>query len=58
VLEGEGQFLYREGQPLPFDAGKVLYCPPNTTHNMKNTGSTPLKYIYVVAQALFDQEDG
>lgn len=58
VLEGEGQFLFGEGQPLTFDAGKVLYCPPNTNHNMKNTGSTPLQYIYVVAKAQFDKEDG
>ena len=58
VLEGKGQFLFGEGQPLPFDAGKVLYCPPNTTHNMKNTGTTPLQYIYVVARAQFGQEEG
>jgi len=58
VLEGEGQFIFGEGKLLPFDVGKILYCPPNTTHNMKNTGSTPLQYIYVVAKALFNHEDG
>lgn len=52
VLEGEGQFLFGHDQRLDFNSNSILYCPPNTIHNMVNTGSMPLNYIYVVATAL------
>ena len=50
ILEGKGLFLLNEVRQLAFNADSVLYCPPNTQHNIKNTGSTPLCYIYVVAK--------
>lgn len=53
VLEGEGQFLLEDNQFLEFNADTVLYCPPNTKHNVLNSGSTTLSYIYVVARADF-----
>jgi mannose-6-phosphate isomerase-like protein (cupin superfamily) len=31
--------------------GKVCYIPPNTEHDVKNTGAEPLIYIYCVAPA-------
>jgi mannose-6-phosphate isomerase-like protein (cupin superfamily) len=52
ILDGEGQFLYGDNQSLIFDSNSVLYCPPMTEHNILNTGSTPLQYIYVVSKAL------
>ena len=52
VLEGQGQFLFGHDQALDFNSRSVLYCPPNTIHNMVNAGSIPLTYIYVVATAL------
>lgn len=52
ILEGEGQFLYGENHSLVFNSNSVLYCPPMTEHNIINTGSTPLVYIYVVAKAI------
>lgn len=51
LLAGEGLFLLSDGQCLEICAGSVLYCPPDTQHDVKNTGSTPLEYIYVVAKA-------
>ncbi len=51
VLEGEGALLLKEDQELPLKIGTVAYCPPNTEHDVKNTGSTVLRYIYVVAKA-------
>ncbi len=50
VLEGEGSLLLNEDRELPLEVGTVAYCPPNTEHDMKNTGSTVLRYIYVVAK--------
>jgi quercetin dioxygenase-like cupin family protein len=51
VLEGEGALLLNEAQELPFKVGTIAYCPPDTEHDVKNTGSTVLRYIYVVARA-------
>jgi mannose-6-phosphate isomerase-like protein (cupin superfamily) len=55
VLEGEGTFLYGDSGSLGFDANSVMYCPPHTTHNIRNTGATPLQYIYVVGKAITGQ---
>ena len=51
LLEGEGLFLLDDGRQLKLNVGSVLYCPPDTAHDVKNTGMTPLQYIYVVAKA-------
>ncbi len=51
VLEGEGALLLNEDKELPLQVGMIAYCPPNTEHDVKNTGSTMLRYIYVVAKA-------
>jgi len=52
ILEGEGLFLLDDGQHLEINANSVLYCPSKTHHDVKNTGLTPLRYIYVVAKAI------
>ena len=51
VLEGEGVLLLNEDRELPLKTDTVAYCPPNTEHDVKNTGCTLLRYIYVVAKA-------
>lgn len=55
VLAGEGTFKYGDSGSIPFNADSVLYCPPDTRHNIMNTGSTPLQYIYVVGKAATEQ---
>ena len=50
VLEGEGALLLNEDRKLPLEVGTVAYCPPNTEHDVKNTGTIVLRYIYVVAK--------
>jgi len=50
VLEGQGEMLLKDGKPLGMRVGAVLYCPPDTEHDVKNTGSSVLRYIYVVAK--------
>lgn len=50
-LAGRGE-LHIEGQdPFPVGEGKVAYIPPETLHDVKNTGPEPLAYIYCVAPA-------
>jgi quercetin dioxygenase-like cupin family protein len=50
VLEGRGAMVLSDGRQLDIGVGAALYCPPHTEHDVKNTGSGPLRYIYVVAK--------
>ena len=50
-LSGEGTAHIGDDAPLAVGAGKVAYIPPRTPHDIENTGSTPLVYIYCVAPA-------
>jgi len=45
IIQGSGQ-LYTEGDPVPIEAGCHLWAPANSRHGVKNTGSTPLVFIY------------
>ena len=48
ILEGKGEAHSEGNEPLAIEAGCLVYIPPHTEHNIKNTGTTPLKYIYLV----------
>ena len=48
-LAGEGKVHIGESDHLVVGAGKVAYIPPTTPHDVENTGSGPLAYIYCVA---------
>lgn len=48
-LSGSGELIISEKDRLEVGFGKVSYIPPHTDHNVKNTGSEPLVYIYCVA---------
>lgn len=43
-------------EELAVSAGKVCYIPPQTEHNIINTGSEPLSYIFCTAPT--DQGSG
>jgi len=49
-LEGEGELRVESREPLILSPGHVLYTPPHTTHDVVNTGTQALKYIYIVAK--------
>jgi len=51
ILEGQGEALIEGQKSMPFTAPALVYVPPATRHNIKNTGSHPLQYVYVVAPA-------
>jgi mannose-6-phosphate isomerase-like protein (cupin superfamily) len=57
-LSGKGTALIGE-QESSFEVGqgKVSYIPPHTIHNVKNTGTEPLVYIYCVTPVHLDAED-
>ncbi|MFZ0770351.1 MAG: cupin domain-containing protein [Candidatus Sulfotelmatobacter sp.] len=49
VLEGQGEMSFKDGSKLDVQANHALYCPPETEHNVTNTGRSVLRYVYVVA---------
>ena len=50
-LNGDGE-LRSEGHPvIQLKPGLITYAPPHTKHDVVNTGTTPLRYIYVTAKA-------
>jgi len=51
VLNGSGEMSFADGSILPVTAEEALYCPPETEHDVKNTGKEMLQYVYVVADA-------
>ena len=53
-LAGKGQLVISEKKGLEVGLGKVSYIPPHTEHNVINTGTEPLVYIYCVAPASKD----
>jgi mannose-6-phosphate isomerase-like protein (cupin superfamily) len=50
-LTGRGLLLIGKEESFQIGEGKVCYIPPNTIHDVKNTGTEPLIYIYCVAPA-------
>ena len=48
-ISGQGLLLIGEKDRFKVGQGKVSYIPPDTVHDVKNTGSEPLIYIYCVA---------
>jgi len=48
-ISGQGRLLIGKKRSFQVGQGKVCYIPPNTVHDIKNTGAEPLIYIYCVA---------
>ena len=48
-LAGTGVATLAQDNDIEVEKGKVLYIPPQTEHNIKNTGTEPLVYIFCVA---------
>jgi mannose-6-phosphate isomerase-like protein (cupin superfamily) len=51
ILKGSGEALIKGRPGMPFEAPHLVYIPPATQHNVRNTGSQVLEYVYVVAPA-------
>ena len=48
-LSGSGVARLGEGASLHVGVGKIAYIPPETAHDIVNTGSEPLAYVFCVA---------
>lgn len=49
TLSGSGEFRTENGEVLALSPGAAVYCPPNTGHDVFNTGDEELRYLYVTA---------
>jgi mannose-6-phosphate isomerase-like protein (cupin superfamily) len=50
-LSGRGELLIGQNDRYQVGQGKVAYIPPQTAHDISNTGDAPLVYVYCVAPA-------
>lgn len=50
VIEGEGIFLLQDRE-LPMQPGDLLVAPEGVTHGVRNTGSTRLLVLAILAPA-------
>ena len=51
VFSGSGEMRIVNGPTLKLRRYCVAYCPPNTEHDVINTGKDTLRYIWLVANA-------
>lgn len=51
ILRGRGEAVIEGGPKLTLVAPMAAYIPPASHHNVTNTGTEPLQYVYVVAPA-------
>lgn len=57
-LSGQGQaFIGDDDSTHQIGKGKVLYIPPHTPHDIKNSDTEPLVYIYCVAPIISESEE-
>ena len=50
-LKGQGELQTSQDKAFAVGAGKTVYIPPETLHDVMNSGTEPLVYIYCVAPA-------
>lgn len=53
ILKGKGELSAGKDSRLKIEEGSVLYIPPDTEHNVKNTGKTLLEYVFVTSMAAY-----
>jgi mannose-6-phosphate isomerase-like protein (cupin superfamily) len=51
VFSGSGEMRLADGTVLQLKPHVIAYCPPDTEHDVFNTGGDPLRYVYLVARA-------
>ena len=56
-LSGSGELLIGENDRYQVGQGKVAYIPPQTAHDISNTGTEPLIYVYCVAPAAAQENE-
>ena len=49
ILEGKGELWFQDFPSLVAEKGYLLYVPPQAVHDVRNTGTVELRYLYIVA---------
>lgn len=49
-LEGQGEIRFPDHSPVAIKPGLIAYAPAHTEHDVANTGSTRLRYIFITAK--------
>ncbi|MBU4376364.1 MAG: cupin domain-containing protein [Candidatus Omnitrophica bacterium] len=49
ILEGKGKLSLGEAAEVDIEKDHAVYIPPNTLHDVKNTGKESLRYVFVTA---------
>jgi len=50
ILQGQATVQVKDRTTVTIEAGQAFYCPPETEHDVFNSGDEPLQYIYIVAE--------
>ncbi len=50
-LEGGGELRFSNHPPVLIKPGLITYAPAHSEHDVINTGSAPLRYIFITAKA-------
>lgn len=50
IFSGEGHMIFENKEYFELKYGVVAYCPPHTEHDVINTGTAPLKYLYIATK--------
>lgn len=51
ILKGKGLLVINKKEKLYFEQDSVLYIPPGTLHNVRNTGDGILEYVFITSNA-------
>ena len=49
ILEGKADVMVNKKKTIKIDKNSIVYLPPNTVHDVKNTLHKILRYIYVTS---------
>ncbi len=51
IINGRGEAVLGEKEKVTIEKNTSLYIPPETGHDIKNTGDEPLEYVFITSQA-------
>lgn len=49
ILEGIGKLLLGVAEEVDIEKDSAVYIPPQTLHDVKNTGKEALRYVFITA---------
>lgn len=50
IIKGNATIYYGKSKSIKAGQNTFIYIPPETVHNVKNSGSKILRYVYITAK--------